>query len=238
MLSMSLRPGMQCYNIRGYNVCRYRSERESRRKYSDDEKRNYPTFLKWGSSWCSWCSWYSRVVLITKKNSSIRFCVDYRCLNKITKNDVDPMPSIDDVLRAPRGAIYFSSLDLRFGCWQTPMAEEGKQKTAFVTPDSLYKFNIMPFSISNAAARFENMIDTVLHGLKRKVSFCYLDDVACFHHPFLSICAAWRPCVVVHFPPGFNWIGRKANLPTAKSKTHIPGHTTHRRDDTNRDDEM
>lgn len=129
-------------------------------------------------------SWASPVVLVKKKDGSVRFCIDYRALNKITRKDVYPMPRIDDALDTLQGANYFSSLDLRSGYWQIPMNEADKEKTAFATPDGLYEFNVMPFGLCNAPATFERMIDTVLRGLKWKTCLCYLDDIVVFSSTF------------------------------------------------------
>lgn len=131
-----------------------------------------------------WSSWSSPVVLVRKKDGSVRFCVDYRALNKITRKDVYPMPRIDDALDTLHGAEYFSSLDLRSGYWQISMNESDKEKTAFATPDDLYEFNVMPFGLCNDPATFERMIDTVLHGLKWKICLCYLDDIVIFSSTF------------------------------------------------------
>lgn len=92
----------------------------------------------------------------------MRFCVDYRALNKITQKDVYPMPHIDDALDCLQGAEYFSSLDLRSSYWQIPLRESEKEKTAFATPDGLYEFNVMEFGVCNAPATFEQMLETAL----------------------------------------------------------------------------
>ena len=78
--------------------------------------------------------WASPIVLVNKKDGSVRFCVDYRALNKITKRDVYPLPRIDDLLGALDGMRYFTSLDLKSGYWQIRMAAHDKEKTVFITP--------------------------------------------------------------------------------------------------------
>ena len=73
------------------------------------------------------CSpWASPVVLVEKKDGSIRFCVDYRKLNSITKADVYPLPRIDETLDSISGAKWFSTMDLAAGYWQIPIAENDK----------------------------------------------------------------------------------------------------------------
>ena len=94
--------------------------------------------------------------------------MNYRHLNKITLKDVYPLPRLDDAFDALQGAVDFSALDLKSGYWQIEVDEKDKEKTAFVTPDGLYEFNVMPFGLCNAPATFERLIDTMLRGLNRK----------------------------------------------------------------------
>ena len=121
--------------------------------------------------------WSSPMVLIKKKDGSVRFCVDYRRLNDVTVKDVYPLPRIDDVLDRLGGAKFFTTLDLYKGYWQVPMAEADRPKTAFVTPDGLFQFKRMSFGLCNAPASFQRMMDTILGPLKWKICLVYMDDI-------------------------------------------------------------
>ncbi|KAE8985387.1 hypothetical protein PF005_g21522 [Phytophthora fragariae] len=89
-------------------------------------------------------AWGFPVVLVRKKDGEVRFCVDYRALNKVTKKDVYPLPRIDETLEALGGALLFTTLDLRAGYWQVLVAPEDRDKTAFTTKKGLYRFIRMP----------------------------------------------------------------------------------------------
>lgn len=128
--------------------------------------------------------WASPVVLVNKKDGSIRFCVNYQKLNKVTIRDVYPLPRIDDSLNCLGRAKYFSTFDLASGYWQIPMAEEDKEKTAFVSHVGLYEFNTMPFGLNNAPATFQRFMDQCLAGLKWKTVLVYIDDIICFSETF------------------------------------------------------
>ena len=101
--------------------------------------------------------WASPVVMVRKKDGSHR-CVDYRHLNAVTKSDTYPLPQIDDLLDQLGQCKYFSSLDLASGYWQTRVAPESREKTAFVTLQDLYKFLVMRFGLTNAPAVFQRLM--------------------------------------------------------------------------------
>ena len=126
------------------------------------------------------CSeWASPIVVVKKKDNSIRLCVDYRRLNAGTEIDAYPMPRVDDILDQLGQAQYISTLDLAKGYWQVPVAVEDRPKTAFITPRGLYQFCVMPFGLSGAPATFQRMIDHVIRGMAG-FACAYLDDLIVF----------------------------------------------------------
>ncbi|MCA6379581.1 MAG: retroviral-like aspartic protease family protein, partial [Cytophagales bacterium] len=129
-------------------------------------------------------AWASPVVLVTKKDGSIRFCVDYRKLNTVTVNDAYPLPNIEDNLNHLRGKKYFSSMDAISGFFQIPMKESDIPKTAFITADGLYEFLVMPFGIKTNSACFQRMMDHILDGIRYSFILSYIDDVLCYSNTF------------------------------------------------------
>ena len=121
----------------------------------------------------------SPVVLVEKKDGSVRFCVDYRKVNQVAKFDAYPMPRVEDVLEEVGPAKYMSTLDLARGYWQVPMAQESKEKTAFTTPFGLYEFNVMPFGLHTAPATFQRLMNQVLKEC-RGFARSYIDDVVVY----------------------------------------------------------
>ena len=125
--------------------------------------------------------WASQVVMVKKKDGSLRFCVDFRQLKAATVKDAHPLPRIDDLLNALHGARWFSTLDLKSGYWQVPIMERDKEKTAFRTSSGqLYEFNHVPFGLCNAPATFSRLMDRVLSGLRWETCIFYLDDIIVF----------------------------------------------------------
>lgn len=118
----------------------------------------------------------SPVLLVKKKNGESRLCIDYRKLNSKTVKDRYPLPRIDDQIDRLHGSKYYTSLDLRSGYYQLPMAESAKKYTAFVTPSEQYEFNRMPFGLANAPSCFSRLMNRVL-GPARNIAAIYLDDI-------------------------------------------------------------
>ena len=121
--------------------------------------------------------WASPVVLVPKKDGSLRFCVDFRRLNSITQKDVYPLPRVDDILDTLGNARFFTTLDLASGYWQVPLDDDTIPKTAFTTHKGLYEFVRMPFGLCNAPATFQRAMQSVLAGLEWRDCFVYIDDI-------------------------------------------------------------
>eukprot|EP00698_Gefionella_okellyi_P000425 TRINITY_DN1038_c0_g1_i2.p3 TRINITY_DN1038_c0_g1~~TRINITY_DN1038_c0_g1_i2.p3 ORF type:complete len:404 (+),score=82.81 TRINITY_DN1038_c0_g1_i2:1442-2653(+) len=105
--------------------------------------------------------WAFPVVIVQKKDGGLRFCVDYRLLNEVTRADAYPMPTTEDMLTRLHGADWFSVLDLA-------------SKTAFITPFGLYEFLVLPFGLKNGPASCQRLMNTVLTGSETAVA--YVDD--------------------------------------------------------------
>jgi len=131
-------------------------------------------------------AWSSPVVLVRKKDSSWRLCIDYRQLNAVTHRDAYPLPRIDDSLDSLAGSRYFSTLDLLSGYWQVPLDTDAQEKSAFVTRGGLWKWKVLPFGLTSAPASFERLMERVLSGLQWKTLLLYLDDVIVFASDFDS----------------------------------------------------
>ena len=117
------------------------------------------------------------VVPIRKPDGTIRLCIDYRSLNKITKGDSFPIPNLIDMLFSLQGMKYFTTIDLVKGYYQVEMEESSIEKTAFTTPLSHWEFLRMPFGVKNGPATFQRGMRMALSHIPWTEVMVYLDDV-------------------------------------------------------------
>ena len=117
----------------------------------------------------------SPVVLVKKSDQSIRFCIDFRNLNKLTVFDAEPIPNPDEIFSKLANCKYFTKIDLSKGYWQIRLTEDSKEKTAFGTPYGLFQFRKLPFGLVTAPANFSRMMRLLLKGLKDIDNF--IDDI-------------------------------------------------------------
>ena len=125
--------------------------------------------------------WASPVVLVRKKDGSLRFCIDLRKLNARTIKDAYSLPRIEDALDSLNGACIFTSLNLKSGYWQVELDESSIPLTAFtVGPLGFYECVRMPFGLTNAPATFQRLMESCLGELHLEWCIIYLDDIIIF----------------------------------------------------------
>lgn len=118
----------------------------------------------------------SPVILVKKKNGDDRMCVDYRELNSNTVPIKFPLPIISDQIDRLANAKYFICLDMAQGFHQIPIKADSIHKTAFITPDGLYEYVMMPFGLMNAPAVYQRSIMTALRPYLNEI-LIYMDDI-------------------------------------------------------------
>ena len=119
--------------------------------------------------------WSSPCILVPKPDGTYRFCTDFRKLNAVTKADSFPLPRIEDCIDKVGRAKYVTTLDLLKGYWQVPLTGRAKELSAFVTPQGLYQYRVMPFGMKNAPATFQRMVNRIVNGLQG--CDAYIDDL-------------------------------------------------------------
>ena len=96
------------------------------------------------------------------------------------------MPRLDTVLEQFQGMQYFTSIDLKNAYWSIKVKEADKEKTAFITEDGIYEFNVMPFGLCNAPAYWSRLMDAIFGGLKYQCIVYFIDDILIYSKDFES----------------------------------------------------
>ncbi|KAH0607133.1 uncharacterized protein H6S33_003121 [Morchella sextelata] len=117
------------------------------------------------------------ILFIPKKDGTLRICVDYRGLNKVTVKDKYPLPIMSELRDRLFKAKIFTKIDLKNGFNLIRIAEGDEWKTAFRTRYGLYQYNVMPFGLCNAPSAFQAMINDVLKELLDEGVVVYIDDI-------------------------------------------------------------
>ena len=119
----------------------------------------------------------SPILFTPKADGTLRLCVDYRGLNKITVKDRTPLPLMTELREQVAKAKVFTKLDLRHGYNLIRIAKGDEWKTAFRTKYGLFEYLVMPFGLCNAPASFQAMINEVLRELLDEGVIVYIDDI-------------------------------------------------------------
>ena len=154
--------------------------------FVEEEEKHLNKMLAAGIIEPSVSEWASAPVLIRKKDKSLRWCIDYRKLNAVSKKDVFPLPIIDECIDSLIGNIWFSKLDANSAYFQVRVNEADKSKTAFITKYGTYQFVKMPFGLCNAPSTFSRVMNLVLRGLTWNVVLAFLDDILVLGDTFQS----------------------------------------------------
>ena len=144
----------------------------------EEVRQNIQDMLDGGAIHPSQSPWCNAVVLVRKKDGTLRFCIDFRRLNARTKKDAYPLPRMQETMECMVGARLFSSMDLKSGFWQVKMSEESQQYTAFTVGSlGVYEFLRMPYGLCNVPAMFQRLMPNCLGELNLTYALIYLDDV-------------------------------------------------------------
>lgn len=187
--------------------------------YQEGVKNDVKTMLSDGVIEKSSSEWASPLVLVRKPSGDLRICVDYRRLNEVTSvASYYPLPNITETLDRLAGASFFTSIEMVSGYYQMEIAEENKDKTAFISPYGLYQYCRMPYGLAGAPGTFQSVIEDMVQVLETEDITAYLDDVICFHATFEEHLEGIRRLFQMVKKSGFKLSGKKCQFSTRSVK--------------------
>ena len=122
----------------------------------------------------------SPILMARKPGGGLRFCVDYRKLNSITRKDRYPLPLIDEVMARISQAKVFTKLDIRQGFHRIRMHPDSEEYTTFRTRYGSYKYRVMPFGLTNGPATFQRLMNDIFMDMLDDFVTVFLDDILIF----------------------------------------------------------
>ncbi|CAF1505539.1 unnamed protein product [Rotaria sordida] len=132
----------------------------------------------------SYSPYAAPALLVPKHDGTWRMVVDYKKLNNITIKDSHPLPKMEQAIQTLGGGYkFFSKLDMKSGFWQIPIEEEDRHKTAFITPEGLYEWNVLAQGLKNSPPSFQRVMADILSPC-RQFALVYIDDIVVYSRSF------------------------------------------------------
>lgn len=146
-------------------------------KEIDEIKKQLTELLEKGLVQPSKSPFGAPILMVKKKDGTLRMCIDYRALNAITIKNRYPLPRVDELFDRLQGAKYFSKIDLRSGYWQIRIHPEDVSKTAFRTRYGHFEWLVLPMGLTNAPATFMHLMHEIFRPFLDDFVIVFLDDI-------------------------------------------------------------
>jgi hypothetical protein len=147
------------------------------KRFKDEIEKAIKELLAMGHIRLSTTLVASSVVLVLKKDGTLRMCIDYKALNKKTIKNRYPIPHIDELMDELHGVVFFTKIDLQSEYHQISIREQDIEKTTFRCHFGHFEFLVMPFGLTNAPPTFQSCMNHIFRGQLRKYLFAFFDDI-------------------------------------------------------------
>lgn len=151
--------------------------------YREKVNKEIEKMLKFGVIRRSSSPYLNSIVVVIKKDGSIRLCLDARKLNEKLYDDHEAPPGVEEIFQQCKNLKVMSSLDLTSSYWQIPLNEDSKKDTAFRIDGKVYEFNVVAFGIKTSGAALLRGLDIAIHDLDGFLK-SFVDDLLCMSKDF------------------------------------------------------